>query len=322
MFSNDENSGVFTFMVGMIVLVMAGVGLSLVVDRRFKFSSGVGQTRRDIASQTAELDELTRRADERGRELETSGTRLHAAARGHRDITASLDAVRKRQMVLEADRSQLRDSVAALEAGFSDYRSDYRRRTWTAAVGEFLGTLTIRSGRQYLQASISRVTDVGLEIRHEDGIARVQAPELDRQFQDRFQWDDEQRRTRLKEEYELLEGKPAGRPEPPTSESRVVTKPESSSATDPAELNRLRQHVIAWKMKVTTLRSEWTDAISRASYGRQGSVPGSLETWAAKSARLGRDLARAQAGLATARSDLSMVAPGDPLLRSEERDRP
>ncbi len=316
MFSNDENSGVFTFLVGMIVLVMAGVGLSLVVDRRFKFSSGASQIRRDIVSQTSELDELTRRADERGHQLAASGTRLHAATRGHREASSQLETLRQRQTELEANRSQLQTSVAALESDFSDYRTDYRRRTWSAAVGESLGTLTVRGGRQYLQASITRVTDVGLEIRHEHGIARVQAPDLDRTVQDRFQWDDEQRRNRLKEEAERLEDK-AVKNVVGNSDPTDPTDP-----TDPAELNRLRRQVTAWKSKVATVRSEWSDATSRASNGRQSSVPGSLETWAAKSERLGRDLARAQAAFAAAKADLSILAPGDPLLRPDERDRP
>jgi hypothetical protein len=49
--------------------------------------------------------------------------------------------------------------------------------------------LTTRDGREYLQAVISRVTDVGLEIRHEHGTARIQAADLDASYQERFQWE-------------------------------------------------------------------------------------------------------------------------------------
>jgi hypothetical protein len=70
-----------------------------------------------------------------------------------------------------------------------------------------LGNLKVRNGREYLQATILRVTDVGLEIRHEDGIARIQAPDLDSKWQDRFQWKDDERRKVLAAERDNLEGK-------------------------------------------------------------------------------------------------------------------
>ena len=191
-----------------------------------------------------------------------------------------------------------------------------------------LDTLTIRGGRAYQQATIARVTDVGLEIRHEHGIARIQAPDLDSKLQDRFQWSGEERRSRLEEERENHEGEAAkeaagetdgigsgeavAEPIPAPQMKRI---PPTHPPEDPEKLQRLRLQVSGWTAKVSQLRIDRAEASSRASYGNQSSVPGSLETWVARSARLGRELLRAQAALAAAKADLATLAPNDPLLR-------
>lgn len=47
-------------------------------------------------------------------------------------------------------------------------------------------------------ATISKVTDVGLEIRHEHGIARIATEDLPPPWGERFMWGDEERRDREK----------------------------------------------------------------------------------------------------------------------------
>jgi hypothetical protein len=211
MLSAEEHPGVFTFLVGIIVLVMTGVGLSLLVDRRLKFSSGVVKIQREIRQDAMELEHLTALHDERSRILKKSGSKPQPGAGGGRLLAEELKAMDRRQVALMEMRGQLRKALASQDGGFSFYRADYRRKTWLAAVGENLGNLKVRNGREYLQATITRVTDVGLEIRHEDGIARIQAPDLDSRLQDRFQWKDEERRKVLEKERDHLEGKP-GKP--------------------------------------------------------------------------------------------------------------
>jgi len=59
-----------------------------------------------------------------------------------------------------------------------------------AARGEKIGTLTLRGDRRYHEAEIIRVTGVGIEIRHQHGMARVMFADLDAEWQERFQWRD------------------------------------------------------------------------------------------------------------------------------------
>lgn len=324
MLSAEEHPGVFTFLVGIIVLVMAGVGLSLVIDRRLEFSSGVIKIQNEINLDAVELEHLTAWHDERSRLLNESGLRLKTGLVTNEGISGKLKALHQRQVFLEETRGRLRNTITSLEEDFSRCRAEYRRKTWAAAVGEKLGHLKIRGGREYEQVTISRVTDVGLEIRHEAGIARIQAPDLDSTFQARFQWSDEERGKTLKDEQENLDGQ-ADDPgvdhqagvqaasAPAVRESGRLQKSKSAAGNE--ELDELRRLVSGWQAKVNQLSRDRQEAASRAGYGAQSSVPGSLETWSARAGRLANALAGAQVELAVAKSRLAALAPNDPLLR-------
>ncbi|GAA5118746.1 hypothetical protein JIN84_22715 [Luteolibacter yonseiensis] len=317
MLSSDEHSGLFTFMVGLIVLVMAAVGLSLLMDRRFQFSSGVAELRREVKLSDAEISELKNKLEDGNQRLVEYGTKLHADSRSHKELTSKCDGLNLRHAELVKTRDEALSSVTALDGRFSDYRADYRTATWLAAVGENLGTLTLRSGRSYQQAVIRRVTDVGLEINHVDGIARVQGPELDPKFQDRFQWNDEERRLRLKKESENFDAhtaKTGTEAEATPSGERDVRR--ARLAEENLKRSNLRQNVRNWKNKVNKLVADHAEASSRSNYGSK-SVPGSLETWDAKAKRLSAELKNARAALAMAKSDLAMVSPNDTLLAPE-----
>lgn len=189
MLVDNDTSGLITFMIGVIVLVMFGIGLSFMVNKQFRFSSGMGEIRRELVTNTTEIEELKVRKDEDERVLNANT-----------EIFTRSKTLRQRQAALEKSEIEVRDSIDALESAFTRYRADYRRKAWAGACGESLGTLTIQGGRAFQQVSITRVTEVGLEIRHECGTARIQAPDLDLKMQDRFQWRDEERRSQLEEE--------------------------------------------------------------------------------------------------------------------------
>lgn len=329
MLTDNDNSGIFTFLVGMIVVVMAAVGLAGIADKHRTFSRGAGELHREVAANALEITGLTARREEQGRLLADGGSHSRQGAKARQDLSSQLESQRQRQADLEKSRSQARESIAALESGFSLYRENHRRKAREGAIGEALGTLTVRGGRSFQQATITRVTDVGLEITHQHGIARIQAPDLGPEMQERFQWSDEERRRRLMEERDNQLGKadpqdPAAVVDESTPESpapQVNPVQPASPALGAEKLKLLRLQVSGWKAKVSQLRFDRSEASSRASYGNQASVPGSLETWVARSARLGREILQAEAALAAAKANLAAVAPGDPLLRPPETER-
>lgn len=314
MLSFDEHPGIISFLLGIIVLVMAAVGLSLVVDHRLKFSSGSVKAEREIDLGSRELEKLTALCEQRSTFLREAEQKPLAAMKESEEVSRDLKTLSQRHEALEAERDHLRGEQAALEADFSKFRGEYRRKAWAAAIGEKLGDLRIRGGREYKDASITRVTDVGIEIRHADGIARIQAPDLDPDMLDRFQMNDENRRKNLIAEQQRLNAfatEPAViEPDRPGQSSLAGNTPE------PAELAGLRRQVLGWQAKISQLKSQQSQAQSNMRYGNQTSVPGSLETWSARSERLSSELSRAQASLVVAKANLAEIAAHDPLLRT------
>lgn len=329
MLSNDDHPGLFTFMVGMIVLVFAGVGLSIMVDKRLKSSTAVIGIQDEIGENIQKLDELKSVYDSRVRMLADSEASLRTGSQAHGELAPQMESMRKRQADLEKTRDQLRVTVQSLEEGFSSYRTEFRRKTWARAIGEKLGNLTIHGEREYRDVTITRVTEVGLEIRHENGLARIQAPDLSQELQNRFQWSENERQHHLINEQEM-QRRQSG--EPPVENvaadsSRVVPSPKTRnldktrSPVDEEKLKLLRRQVSAWQLKITQLESEKREASSHAAYDKQHpSVQGSLETWEAKQARMVHELTIARTALANVRLELAQISPGDAVLRSSGND--
>lgn len=320
MLSSEDHPGLFTFMVGVIVIVFAGVALSLMMDRKFSFSASVSALDRGIKASAEEMVSLQADLEESSRNLNSREPKLKQTAANHDSVRRQLSADAQKCAMLTETRDALRKAIPAIEEEFSKYREKYRTQARASAVGQSLGTLTVRGGREYRQVVINQVTEVGLEVRHQDGIARIQAPDLDQSFQDRFQWNDEERRRKLTEEHAMTEAITA-KPEESEESSDVPVRPipagRVAAVPDDVKIDALRAKVIKWKSKVSILTMERSNAVSSATYGSRSSVPGSLETWQAKANRLTSELAKARGELAAAKAALGVVAPNDPLLRPD-----
>ena len=332
MFSSDEHSEIFTYLLGLIVFVMMAVGLSLVIDKRFKFSNRVSVSQQELKLGDSEIADLTSEYEGSSLQHKIFESKHNDDFQTYQKLSPVIETQRERRANLQQTHRELSSAIALLGQDFSRIRNDYRRRTWTAAIGETLGDLSVRGGQIYRQTRISRVTDVGLEIRHEHGFARIQGPDLDLKLQERFQWNDEERRKSLQTEQENQDNQSkesaADRSIKPLDSNPVnltnpvpaITARTQKTAIDAnsEKLTALRKQIGAWKQKIAILRTDKTEADSQASYGISNSVPGSLETWEAKASRLGRDLAKARVSLELAKAQLAQLAPTDFLLRHDE----
>ncbi len=320
MLSPDDHSGIFSFLVGIVVIVMTAVGLSMLVDQRFRFSSGSGEMRREIASKESELAKLRASLASRKSRLTGEGKSREQASQGLGKAQAMIEAIHKKKEDLLAARAMIRDRIDAMDSEFAIYREDFRTKARATAAGETVGNLRVRGGREYLDATITKVTDVGLEIRHSDGFARIHAPDLDASWHERFLWSDEERRARLKEEMKNREALSVARSDDEVGKSPVRAPREVASAMAAGleDLRLLRTQVSGWQSKVARLETERAEASSNAAYGSSNSVPGSLETWKSRAARLERELARGRIELSLASGKLAAVSPGDPLLVTGE----
>lgn len=319
MLSSDDNQGIIYFLVGIIVIVLTAVGLSIIVDKRIHFSSGKGFNQRELAASTAELEELRSLFEVRTAILNEQQSKAQTHSLLNQKLLKEMSNTSERKSELLAKKIRITEELTTLDSSFFNNRSDYRNKTWAKAVGESHPRLALRGGRVYRDTTITKVTEVGLEVRHADGNARIQAPDLDAHWQERFQWDNEERRSQLKDEEARLQAIPAPKQDPPAGQepffASVTPIPiDPLDAEKIANLSSLRNQVIKWKSMVSTLSSERSIAASNASRGFQNSVPGSLETWGAKATRLGNTLVHAQGQLAKARAELATISPSDPLL--------
>jgi chromosome segregation ATPase len=324
MFPSDDHGSIVTFLVGLILLVMIGVGMSIVVDKRLKFSSSAAELNLEIAADAKELEELKSKVADSAVTLANAGPQLKEIADSHQHLLVQVENSKGRLANLTESRGQLNHQVQSVGDEYKKYRELYRRQTWAGAVGEQHQILATLGGQLFRNVTITRVTAVGLEIRHEDGIARIQAPDLDAALRDRFQWDDEERSRHLSVE-SAQDRAAAANSALAQTEVLAVMRPSSGaadSATSRSEqIAQARGKVVAWKSKVKRLRSEQEMAQQQARSGANKSVTGSLQTWAAKAARLDAEVRTAQTELEMAKAQLREWSPTDSALRTLPSER-
>lgn len=319
-FANDDTpSGLYAFLGGCVVLVMVGVLFTLMMDRGFLFSNSRRELQRDIETGETDIEQLKAAYQEN----EGESNRLRQVEASYQALLGQLQNLYQRRTTLEASCKDLPTSIKTLRTKFNDHRA----RIWVAAGGESLGTLKLRDGRVYSNTVIVEVTEVGLNVRHQEGRARIKAPDLDPALRERFQWDDKERLAQLKKEQDLLLQQetpprdPEAKRENDTETETPAPSPGALTQPDAGKLETQRRNVTAWKAKVTQLSADTDDARAKADFGRQGSVPGSLETWQDRAANLKNDLAKAKQNLAAAKARLKALDPDDPMLNAPD-DRP
>ncbi len=188
MLSIDDHTGTVTFLLGVIVLVMVGIGLTTLVDKRMGLSSREVAVRGNLEADRDRLATVKKRvALLSSRQADIGKGDGNGRTTGEmQNQLAELEARRSGLVLSLAKETRSLDLV---NAAFDAYRERYCRTVRAAAVGEKLGDLKTREGRLYSAAVIVKVTDAGLEIRHEYGTARVLASDLDVGLRNRFQWE-------------------------------------------------------------------------------------------------------------------------------------
>ena len=116
------------------------------------------------------------------------------------ELRAGLDSVRasSAEGTLEpAKLARLEREIRMHSDSPDDYRPEFLRWVRLSARGERFPELRTRLGMAYRDVVIRRVTDVGLEVFHSTGTARLRHGDLPGHFQERFQWDEEEARETL-----------------------------------------------------------------------------------------------------------------------------
>ncbi len=318
--SNDQ-SGTVGFLVGIIVLVFVGIGFSLMVDKRFKFSSSRISIEETLAAEAHELEAARHRLElakeqwkkeshpRSGQETELASAKERAGTSDER-----LKSLKERRAVIEEERK-------LASAAFEEYQARYRKQVRAEAAGEKLAELASRGGKIYTDVTIRRVTSAGLEIVHSHGPIRLQPEDLDSSWHERFQWDPEEVEKALIQERasEEKHRKSVDKAESARRIEPVVVKPLSKEKQAAEEADKklafLRREVIDARGHMNKAELEADRARQEAQMNRGRSVPGSLETWDAKARRLDGLSAKFREKYVAARGRLATVSPTDSLLQ-------
>lgn len=169
------------FLGSLTVLILAGVGLSLLMQHRMRLSAGTREIREQIEADELQIGSLRSWRARLDDQFEAKKSAAADQAQALQDAN--------RLPVLRTTANDLRQECATLDAEFSRYRTAYRSRLWQQAEGETLGVLRLANGREFTGVSIVRVTDGAMEIAHHAGRTRIFARDLPLYWSTRFQWD-------------------------------------------------------------------------------------------------------------------------------------
>lgn len=144
---DDNHPGLFTFLMGSVIVVMGGVALSLLADRKSGFPSSVAGLQRELETGATELEQLQAFYQENASRIAVTEPKLRLTAADHQALVRQLRALDQRRTTLEASRLDLQTSIHATEENFLGYRAKHRAQSWVEVVGQPLGDLTVRGGR-------------------------------------------------------------------------------------------------------------------------------------------------------------------------------
>jgi hypothetical protein len=302
-----NHDGLLAFLLGMILLVLAGVGLTLVADRVSSAGKVRSEIRFQIGQQEEEIRQLKLALKLKRSQLGGSQTSQEEHNERAKLIELSQSAIRSRQEDLSLLKTSLESTISRLDKSFEDYRIEARKLAWGRAIGDSLGNLTTTDGRTFQEAVVVGVNDKGISIRHSNGTSSIPATALAEAYWDIFQWE---------------------RPESmrwPQAENSAVSQDATVGSSDASnqgaaledekDIAPLRTAFRRAGENATRLAKELQKISAMEADSRSSSVPGSLDTWVERKAQLSSELANAKMQYAKARANLMIRSPDDSLLR-------
>jgi hypothetical protein len=308
---SDNQSGIIWSLACMAILALCGVFLATLVGKKHGSSKARNELMRDFQTGNHEVENLRSEIQALTTKHQMITERATRNAATHEAKQKAAIHLNQSIQELQAKKKELQLSLVQIRGEFDAYRIKARSEARRNAVGEKLDFLTLKSGRQFQRVTITRVTPLGLEISHADGLARIEMNDLGREFTERFDWNEQEREA-------LTQAEQANKPVDEAKKPEQENSPNTPTV-DPAlgNLEKYRTDVSLLKSKSLTLRSAIRTAESNSRYANNRSVPGSLRTWDEQAALLKSQLVRIDAQLALARELLRKENPSDPLLRPD-----
>lgn len=203
LFSSAKGPGVIGLIMALIVLLGFG-GLSILA-----LEDGVQGGGKSLA---AIVRDNEREILENRSRIEIGDVTLARVPR-FKDVSDNLAAAKERNNVLStgissmgANADELEKGVSALREEWEDYKNRYRAQVREAAVGTRMPELRTADGKVFKAVEISKVTAIGVDIRHQDGLGRVSFEQLPPELQDLYQFDKAQMLAEASREEEARAG--------------------------------------------------------------------------------------------------------------------
>ncbi|HEY1122222.1 MAG TPA: hypothetical protein VGE67_11510 [Haloferula sp.] len=309
---DSDQSGTVGLLVGIIVLVFAGIFFSLMADKQFKFSKSKVDLEAAIKDEGLQVEALRRQTEIARDEYEAKSGRSKQPAlmdKARQEIATTNDRIRE----LRSQQADLTKAVEEEKAAFAEYRANFRKKVRQAAVGERLDKLEVVGGKVFQNVTIRRVSADGMEVSHSQGSLRLRPDDLPETWRQRFQWgaDDLALAPKPKPASEKPEEKPAsGRQEPVKQE---LGKPAAAEKPD-KQLSNLRRDVSEAKRRLDRSELEVARVRKEAADSTVKMVPGSSETWDQRITRMESGIQAFKGQYMEARGRLAEVSPDDALL--------
>jgi hypothetical protein len=203
LFSSAKGPGVIGLIMALIVLLGFG-GLSILA-----LEDGAQGGGKSLA---AIVRDYEREILEHRSRIEIGDVTLARVPR-LKDVSDNLAAAKERNNVLSvgissmgANADELGKGVATLREEWEDYKNRYRAQVREAAVGTRMPELRTADGKVFKDVEISKVTAIGVDIRHQDGLGRVGFEQLPPELQDLYQFDKAQMLAEASREEEARAG--------------------------------------------------------------------------------------------------------------------
>lgn len=189
LFSSARGPGVIGMIMALIVLLGFGLLFMLALDEGAQGGgkslaaiirdneTEIEEAKRRIVSGSATLDKIPH--------LKEKVDALNASKIRNNSLVSAIAS-------LGSSVEEMENANSALIGDWEDYKNKYRAHIRSGAVGNTMSELRTDDGKIYRDVTISKITAMGIDIRHEEGLGRVSYERLPLEMQDLFQFDKQQ----------------------------------------------------------------------------------------------------------------------------------
>ncbi len=197
MMSSGRGPGVIGMILALIVLLGFGVLFMFAFDEGFQ---GPGKSIESVVKAQAKEIEDHHAAISAGEATLAKAPQLVSTADSLSKVKLQIKIGAQKITSLKTSVAEGKKAVEAKIKEHEEYKDRYRAFVRSNAKGQTLETLQTVSGAVYKNVTIREVTAVGMQIRHDEGLKRINFEELPVETRDYYQFDAKQRDSALAEE--------------------------------------------------------------------------------------------------------------------------